>query len=214
MASAAAGQLVFSPLLAWLGEGMGWRPMVILLAAMIAALLPMVAWFMRDRPFDVGLAPYGDPGPPQPPPALKGNPFANAVRALHAGLADRDFLLLAGSFFVCGATTNGLIGTHLIPACVDAGISPVTGASLLAGMGVFNLIGALGSGWLSDRVDSRALGVYYLLRGVALLCLPYSFDSTAGLSLFALLYGLDWIATVPLPRVKLSAQCSARSGPA
>ncbi len=205
-ASAAAGQLVFLPLLAWLADHGGWRPMVILLAAMVAALLPLVAWGMRDRPYDLGLAPYGDPGPPLPPPAITGNPFANALRALHSGLADRDFLLLAGSFFVCGATTNGLIGTHLIPACVDAGISPVTGASLLAGMGVFNLVGALGSGWLSDRVDSRKLlGVYYLARGVALLCLPYSFDSTLGLSIFALLYGLDWIATVP-PTVKLAAQ--------
>jgi sugar phosphate permease len=206
-ASAAAGQMVFLPLLAWLVTHGGWRAMVLMLAGMVAALLPLVAWGMRNRPFDMGLAPYGDPGPPAPPPAGVGKPVVNALRALHGGLADRDFLLLAGSFFVCGATTNGLIGTHLVPACVDAGISPVAGASLVAGMGVFNLVGALGSGWLSDRVDSRKLlGVYYLLRGLALLYLPYSFDSAAGLSVFALLYGLDWIATVP-PTVKLATQC-------
>ena len=206
-ASAAAGQLVFLPLLAWINETAGWRPMVLVVAGMVAALLPLIAWLMRDRPSDMGLAPYGEDGPPHPVPAVKGNPFANAVRALHSGLGDRDFQLLAGSFFICGATTNGLIGTHLIPACVDNGISAVTGAGLLAGMGVFNLMGALGSGWLSDRVDSRKLlGVYYLLRGLALLALPYSFDTTAGLSIFALFYGLDWIATVP-PTVKLAAQC-------
>ncbi len=206
-ASAAAGQLVFLPLLAWINEIAGWRVMIYLVAGSVAALLPLIAWGMRDRPADLGLAPYGDPGPVHPTLPVRGNPFANAVRALTDGLRNRDFMLLSGSFFVCGATTNGLIGTHLIPACVDFGISPVVGAGLMAGMGIFNLMGALGSGWLSDRVDCRILlATYYTLRGISLLFLPMSFDTYTGLSIFAIFYGLDWIATVP-PTVKLSAIC-------
>ena len=165
------------------------------------ALTPL----MRDRPADVGLTSYGErPGAP-PLVIVVQNPVAAALRALALGLRSRDFLLLAGSFFICGASTNGLIGTHLIPACVDHGIPEVTAAGLLAGMAIFNFVGTTGSGWLSDRVDNRVLlAIYYGLRGLSLLYLPFSFVSFYGLSLFAVFYGLDWVATVP-PTVRLAA---------
>ena len=151
----------------------------------------------------MGLAPYGETGGPKSTPPLTGNPIALAFKALGEVIHVRDFWLLAGTFFVCGASTNGLIGTHLIPACLDNGISEVTGAGLLAAMGVFNLIGTTGSGWLSDRVDNRILlAIYYGLRGLSLIYLPFSFVSLYGLSLFTVFYGLDWFATVA-PTVRL-----------
>jgi len=126
---------------------------------------------------------------------------------LRDGLRSRDFWLLAGSFFICGASTNGLIGTHLIAACLDHGIPQVAGASLLAAMGVFDLVGTTLSGWLSDRWSNRGLlAWYYGLRGLSLIYLPFAFDiSFYGLSLFAVFYGLDWIATVP-PTVRLATR--------
>jgi sugar phosphate permease len=204
--SAAAGQLIFLPTFAAINEHYGWRAMVLTVTAVVLAVIPIVALLMRERPEDVGLAPYGETGGPKPvaaPP--QGNPFWLAIRTLADASRSRDFWLLAGSFFCCGASTNGLIGTHLIPACLDNGIPEVASASLLAGMGIFNLVGTTGSGWLSDRVDNRVLlAIYYSLRGLSLLFLPFSFVSFYGLSLFALFYGLDWIATVP-PTVRLIA---------
>jgi len=208
--AAAAGQLVFLPLLAGIVARYGWRPMALAVAAVALALLPLVAILMRDRPEDVGLAPYGgEPGSGTAiPPAA--NPVGVALRALATGLRSRDFWLIAGSYFVCGASTNGLIGTHLIPACIDNGIAEVTAASLLASMAVFNIIGTTGSGWLSDRVDNRVLlAVYYVLRGLSLIYLPFSFVSFYGLSLFVVFYGLDWIATVP-PTIRLTANVFGR----
>ncbi len=139
--------------------------------------------------------------------AARGNPVATALAALGDGLRSRDFWLLAGSFFICGASTNGLIGTHLIPACVDHGIPEVTGASLLAMMGVFDFAGTTLSGWLSDRWSNRGLlAWYYGLRGLSLIYLPFAFGiSVYGLPLFAVFYGLDWIATVP-PTVRLAGR--------
>jgi len=127
-----------------------------------------------------------------------------AFRAFSDSARSRDFWLIAGSYFVCGASTNGLIGTHLIPACVDHGLAEVTGAGLLAATGVFSFLGGTLSGWLSDRWDNRLLlAWYYGLRGLSLLYLPFAFDmSVYGLSLFSLFYGLDWIAGVP-PTVRL-----------
>jgi sugar phosphate permease len=205
-ASTATGQLVFLPLLATLAETYGWRSVSLTVAGVAAVLLPIVAFTMRDRPADVGLAPYGEAGGPQATVAVTGNPAANALRALRTGLKSRDFWLLAGSFFICGASTNGLIGTHLIPACIDHGIPEVTGASLLAAMGIFDFIGTTLSGWLSDRWNNNyLLAWYYGLRGISLMFLPFAFDlSFMGLSLFAVFYGLDWIATVP-PTVRLTA---------
>jgi sugar phosphate permease len=206
-ASTATGQLIFLPLLASLAENYGWRMVSFAAAGVALALLPVVALLMRDRPRDMGLAPYGAANDLQPVAAVRGNPAATALLALRDGLRSRDFWLLAGSFFICGASTNGLIGTHLIPACLDHGIPQVTSASLLAAMGVFDLVGTTLSGWLSDRWSNRGLlAWYYGLRGLSLIYLPFAFDlSFYGLSLFAVFYGLDWIATVP-PTVRLAAR--------
>jgi sugar phosphate permease len=202
-AGAAAGQMVFLPALAAVAQAAGWRAMLGLIATVCFLLVPLVALLMRDRPADIGLAPYGEDGPPLPTRMSTGNLFTTPLKALAEGARNRDFMLLAGSYFICGATTVGLIATHLVPACIDAGIAPLVGASLLAGMGVFNMIGATASGWLSDRIDNRKLlAVYFVARGVSLLYLPFSFTSLEGLSLFAIFYGLDWIATVP-PTVRL-----------
>ena len=205
--AAAAGQLVFLPAMASITAAYGWRPMVLAIAVIAIVIFPIVAIFMRDRPADMGLVPYGETGAAKPAAPPVGNPVTIALRTLRDGLRSRDFWLLAGSFFICGASTNGLIGTHLIPACIDNGMTEVTGASMLALMGAFNFVGTTGSGWLSDRVDNRILlAVYYSLRGLSLLFLPFSFVSLYGLSLFAVFYGLDWIATVP-PTVRLAANC-------
>jgi sugar phosphate permease len=202
--AAAAGQLLFLPPLASIAATYGWRAMALTVAGAALLLLPVVAIFMRDRPEDLGLAPYGgEPGTSVAKPG-GGNPVLVALGSLGMGLRSRDFLLIAGSYFICGASTNGLIGTHLIPACIDNGIPEVAAASLLAGMAVFNFVGATASGWLSDRIDNRVLlAVYYALRGLSLLYLPFSFVDFYGLSLFAVFYGLDWIATVP-PTLRLT----------
>ena len=202
-ASVATGQLVFLPTLASITTNFGWRATVLTMAGVVFVVLPIVAFFLRDRPADVGLAPYGETGDPKPTPPMTGNPIALAFKTLGEAIYVRDFWLLAGTFFICGASTNGLIGTHLIAACLDNGISEVTGAGLLAAMGVFNLIGTTGSGWLSDRMDSRImLAIFYGLRGLSLIYLPYSFVSLYGLSVFTAFYGLDWFATVA-PTVRL-----------
>jgi sugar phosphate permease len=196
--AAAAGQLLFLPLFASIAAAFGWRAMALTVAGAALLLLPGIAFVMRDRPEDIGLAPYGEePGAPVArPPA--GNPVRAAFAALGVGIRSRDFWLLAGSFFICGASTNGLIGTHLIPACIDHGIAEVAAAGVLASMAVFNFIGTTGAGWLSDRVDNRVLlSVFYGLRGLSLVYLPFAFDSFYSLGLFTAFYGLDWLATVP-----------------
>jgi sugar phosphate permease len=203
-AANAAGQLVFLPSLAALATDFGWRFMSVALAGTVIIFVPLVALLMRDRPGDLGLAPYGDESRPRAAEPVRGNPLTVAFRALGEGASKRDFWLIAGGYFVCGATTNGLIGTHLIPACVDHGLSEIAGASLLAAAGVFSFIGGTLSGWLSDRCDNRILlAWYYGLRGLALMYLPFAFGrSIFGLPLFAVFYGLDWIASVP-PTVRL-----------
>jgi sugar phosphate permease len=200
----AAGQLVFLPTMAALATNAGWRIASLVLVAAVVALLPVVAVLMRDRPGDLGLARYGEAGRSSPAAVPAGNPVAVAFRALAAGAHSRDFWLIAGGYFACGATTNGLIGTHLIPACIDHGLSEIAGAGLLASTGIFALVGGTLSGWLSDRCDNRILlCCYYAFRGLALLFLPFAFDmSFYGLTLFSMVYGLDWIAAAP-PTVKL-----------
>ena len=200
----AAGQLVFLPTMAALATNAGWRIASLVLVAAVVALLPVIAVLMRDRPEDLGLARYGDHSRSRPAAEPAGNPAAVAFRALGAGMRSRDFWLIAGGYFACGATTNGLIGTHLIPACIDHGLSEVAGAGLLAFTGVFALAGGTISGWLSDRCDNRILlCCYYGFRGLALLYLPFALDmSFYGLSLFSMVYGLDWIASAP-PTVRL-----------
>jgi sugar phosphate permease len=206
-ASGATGQLIFLPLLAELVVRHGWRTATLTVAAAALALAPLAALLLRDHPADLGLPRYGEAAVRPHRERLR-NPVGRALGALATAARSRDFWLLAGSFFVCGASTNGLIGTHLIPACFDHGIPEVRAAGLLAAMGVFDLVGTTASGWLTDRVDSRKLlAWYYGLRGLSLMFLPYAFDlSFYGLSLFAVFYGLDWIATVP-PTVRLAGQC-------
>src|SRR5258708_5534826 len=205
-ASTATGQLGCLPLLASLAERSGWRYVSFTVAGAIALAIPLVLALVRERPADVGLRPYGAEPDAPPVAAAFGNPFANALRVLRSSAHHPDSWLRAGSFFVCGATTSGLVGTHLGPACVDHGMSEVSGAGLLALMGVFDLVGPTTSGWLSDRFDNRKLlAWYYGFRGLALLGLPSAFDySLYGLPLFAVFYGLDWIATVP-PTLRLTA---------
>src|SRR5712692_1419229 len=205
-AANAAGQLVFLPAMAALVTSAGWRVMSLSLAASVMIFVPLVAWLMRERPEDLGLAAYGGTRAAGAPPPT-GNPIAVTFRALADGARSGDFWLIAGSYFICGASTNGLIGTHLIPACVDHGLAEIVGAGLLAVTGVFALIGGGLSGWLSDRCDNRFLLFwFYGLRGLSLMYLPFAFDlSFFGLSLFTVFYGLDWIASVP-PTVRLLTQ--------
>jgi predicted MFS family arabinose efflux permease len=169
----------------------------------------IVLLFMRDRPEDLGLAPYGrSPDDPGPRPARALAPMA----ALRFALGKPAFWILAGTFFICGASTNGLIGTHLIPACHDYGISEVRAAGLLAMMGIFDILGTTASGWLTDRFSSRRLLCgYYVLRGVSLLFLPSTLmgGDALGLGWFAVFYGLDWVATVP-PTVRLTSESFGR----
>jgi sugar phosphate permease len=203
-AANAAGQLVFLPTMAQLATDAGWRIMSVVLAGAVVAFLPLVILLMRDRPEDLGLARYGEAAGSRAAALPDGNPVAVAFRALADGARSRDFWLIAGGYFVCGATTNGLIGTHLIAAFVDHGLSEVAGASLLAATGVFAVLGGTLSGWLSDRWDNRLLlCAYYGLRGLSLMYLPFAFDLPFyGLSVFCVVYGLDWIASAP-PTVRL-----------
>jgi predicted MFS family arabinose efflux permease len=206
-AANATGQLVFLPLLASLVATQGWRAAALLVAGAAAVVFAIVFFFMRDRPEDLGLLPYGRTH-------AGGGPATRAlapVEALRHAVHSRAFWILAGTFFVCGASTNGLIGTHLIAACHDYGIAEVRSAQLLAMMGIFDIIGTTASGWLTDRYSPRHLLFgYYTLRGVSLLFLPFTLQEGAGgLAWFAVFYGLDWIATVP-PTVRLTNEAFGR----
>ena len=211
-ASVATGQLAFLPLLAALTDHYGWRIALGLVCVMLGIAAFAVLMIMRDRPSDLGLRPFGDEGTeplPAPPPSTA--PIvAAALGTLRDVSKSRVFWILFATFFICGASTNGLIQVHLIPMCFDYGIPQVQAASLLAAMGIFDFVGTIVSGWLSDRYDNRwLLFWYYGLRGLSLLFLPFTDFSFYGLSVFAMFYGLDWIATVP-PTVRLTAQ---RFGP-
>src|SRR5881227_4011096 len=211
-ASVATGQLVFLPLLASITERLGWRVALAMVCVILAMAALGVLLLMRDRPSDLGLRPFGDEGtePVPAPPPNKAPIVAAALGTLRDCARTKVFWILFATFFICGASTNGLVQVHLIPMCLDFGIPQVQAASLLAAMGVFDLFGTMVSGWLSDRYDNRwLLFWYYGLRGVSLLLLPFTDFSFYGLSLFAMFYGLDWIATVP-PTVRLTAQ---RFGP-
>lgn len=203
-ASTATGTLAFLPGLAALAESGGWRPVVLTVAAATALLIPVAYFLLPEKPADIGLVPYGaDPKGAAGAEGPRRNPIAIAVGVLYQAVGRRDFWLLFATFFVCGFTTNGLIGTHLIAMCGDHGIPEVQAASLLAAMGVFDLIGTTASGWLTDRFDARKLlFAYYGVRGLSLIYLPFSDFSLYGLSIFAVFYGLDWIATVP-PTLRL-----------
>ena len=207
-ASVATGQLAFLPLLATITERYGWRVALGFVCVMLGVAAFAVLMLMRDRPSDVGLRPFGDNGTaplPAPPPA-NAPIMAAALGTLRESSKSSVFWILFATFFVCGASTNGLVQVHLIPMCLDFGIPQVQAASLLAAMGIFDFFGTIISGWLSDRYDNRYLLFwYYGLRGLSLIFLPFSDFSFYGLSIFAMFYGLDWIATVP-PTVRLTAQ--------
>jgi MFS family permease len=207
-ASVATGQLAFLPLIATLTERYGWRVALALVCVVLIVAAFAVLMLMRDRPGDVGLRPFGDNGTaplPAPPPA-NAPIMAAALGTLRESSKSPVFWILFTTFFICGASTNGLVQVHLIPMCLDYGIPQVQAASLLAAMGIFDFFGTIISGWLSDRFDNRRLLFwYYGLRGLSLVFLPFSDFSFYGLSLFAMFYGLDWIATVP-PTVRLTAQ--------
>ncbi|KIZ41026.1 MULTISPECIES: MFS transporter [Rhodopseudomonas] len=207
-ASVATGQLVFLPLLASLTERMGWRAALAFVCVMMAVAALGVLLLMRDRPSDLGLRPFGDTShePIAPPPPNTAPIMAAALGTLRDAARTRVFWVLFFTFFICGASTNGLVQVHLIPLCADFNIPQVQAAGLLAAMGIFDFFGTILSGWLSDRYDNRYLLFwYYGLRGLSLLALPFTDFSFYGLSLFAVFYGLDWVATVP-PTVRLTAQ--------
>ncbi|WP_082931497.1 MFS transporter [Mycolicibacterium setense] len=198
-AASATGQLLFLPVVAAVTTAHGWRWAALIVAAASLAVVPLVALFMRNRPADLGLAPYGatELAPYTPAPA---GGFKTAFDGLRIGARTRVFWLLAGSFAICGMTTNGLIGTHFIPAANDHGMPTTVAAGLLATIGILDVAGTVFSGWLTDRVDPRLLLlVYYAGRGLSLLLLPSLLSPHAEPStwVFVIFYGLDWVATVP-----------------
>jgi MFS family permease len=210
-ASSATGQLAFLPLAAWLIEHYGWRMAVVPVLIACVVLVVLVFCFIRNHPADVGIMAFGEvpnvaatPTPPPQPTAPVPLTLRGPFVALREVSRNQTFWLLAGTFFICGLSTNGLIQTHFITLCGDFGLSPIPAASVLAMMGAFDFVGTILSGWLSDRYDNRKLLFwYYGLRGLSLFLLPHSTFTLYGLSIFAMFYGLDWIATVP-PTVKLA----------
>ncbi len=209
-ASSATGQLAVMPFAAWLAEHVGWRlaaaPAVG--ACLVAGTLAFL--FGRNHPADLGIAPYGQRGTEPAPVPSHRNPVAATLDALRTASRVPVFWILAGTFFVCGLSTNGLVQTHFIPLCHDFGLGEVQAASILAAMGAFDFVGTIASGWLSDRYSNQwLLFWYYGLRGLSLVMLPYTDFSVYGLSLFAMFYGLDWIATVP-PTVKIATKAFGR----
>jgi MFS family permease len=213
-AGGAAGQLVFLPLLAYLVEIYSWRVAALTVSAAAFAVVPLVLWRLRDHPSDLGVTAYGASVSEPPAPVTTGA-ARRALGALGSAARTRPFWLLAGGFAICGATTNGLVGTHFIPAAHDHGMPETAAASLLALIGLFDIAGTIASGWLTDRIDSRMLlGAYYALRGGSLLVLPSLFAASAHPSMlvFILFYGLDWVATVP-PTVALCREYYGASGP-
>jgi predicted MFS family arabinose efflux permease len=206
-AGGAAGQLVFLPLVAWADGRWGWRAASLATTVAALAVVPLVAWLLRDRPRDVGAVPYGGTAADDVEPVRSG-----AARTALRGLADaartRVFWVLAVSFMICGASTNGLVQPHFIPSAHDHGMPVTTAAGLLAVVGVFDIAGTIFSGWLTDRFDPRLLLLtYYLFRGLSLFLLPSLFAPGVHLSMvaFIVFYGLDWVATVP-PTLALCRQ--------
>jgi len=199
-AANAAGQLIFLPLLALLAVQYGWRGVAICVTLAVAVVLPVVAMILPESPATIGLAPFGGTrlqaaGSDH---AEGSNPFTVAINALVRGARSLDFWLLCLTFGICGFSTNGLINTHLIASCADHGISEVNGASILAVIGVFSLIGSTLSGWMCDRYNPRILLFwYYGLRGLSLMLIPFTSFDPLSLSVFAVFYGLDWVATGP-----------------
>ncbi len=221
-AGSAAGQLVFLPSMAALTERAGWRAASLLVAGAALLAVPVVLRWLRNSPADIGVEPYGyvaplgdiQPAPLPDIPRRGTNSARRAVQTLVWATRSRTFWALVAGFAICGATTNGLIGTHFIPSAHDHGMPETTAAGLLALVGVFDVAGTIASGWLTDRIDPRLLlGGYYGFRGVSLLLLPALLSPTVQPSfvLFVVLYGLDWVATVP-PTIALCRQAFGSSG--
>ncbi len=201
----ASGQLVFLPLLASLTVSHSWHVVPLVVAGVILTLIPVVVLMLPESPAAIGLGPFGSDEIVVLPPRA-GNPFVIAFSGLARGARSVDFWLLFGTFAVCGFSTNGLVATHLIPFCIDHGIAAVSAAGLLAAMGLFDLVGTTVSGYLTDRYDSRVLLFwYYGLRGLSLIALPFTNFDVVSLAIFAVFYGLDWVATIP-PTVTLTNQ--------
>ncbi|MCF6475609.1 MFS transporter [Nonomuraea sp. MG754425] len=214
-AAGATGQLVFLPVLAQLAQGPGWRFASLTVAAAALAVVPFVWWLLRDRPEDVGTTALGaEPGQARVTPPSTTNAAVRAVTVLASAARTRPFWLLAAGFAICGASTNGLVGTHFIPAAHDHGMAEPVAAGLLAVIGVFDIVGTVASGWLSDKIDPKVLlGVYYGLRGLSLMVLPGLFAATTepSMLIFIVFYGLDWVATVP-PTVALCRRIYGADG--
>src|SRR3984957_3052731 len=199
-AANAAGQLIFLPLLAWMANRYGWQGVAISTTAAIACVIPLLFFLLPESPEQIGLAPYGGSTivPVGDHHAPGRNMFSVATGALARASRSTDFWLLCVTFGICGLSTNGLINTHLIAYCLDEGIPEIRGASILAGIGLFSLFGSMASGWLCDRYSPRVLLFwYYSLRGLSLVLIPFSPFDGASLSVFAVFYGLDWVATGP-----------------
>jgi MFS family permease len=206
-ASAATGQLVFLPLLASLSERFGWRVSLAFVCGALLLTTLIVLALMRDRPVDLGLPAYGEANvTPAPVLSSFGALLLSPLTVLRDAVQTGVFWVLFATFFICGLSTNGLIQTHFIALCSDNGMAATSAAGMLAMMGIFDFFGTIGSGWLSDRYDNRwLLFWYYGLRGLSLMFLPFTDFTIIGLSIFAVFYGLDWIATVP-PTLKLAVE--------
>jgi MFS family permease len=221
-AGSAAGQLVFLPVMAVLVEAADWRTASLVIAAGALVVIPLVLLWVRNSPAELGVRPYGaapgDEGTEEPPaPRAVGstNAAVRALRALRAASHHRTFWALALGFAICGATTNGLIGTHFIPSAHDHGMPTTTAAGLLAVIGIFDIVGTIASGWLTDRYNPKVLlAGYYLFRGLSLLVLPALLAATVRppMVIFIVIYGLDWVATVP-PTVALCRSAFGADGP-
>ncbi|MFC4130800.1 MFS transporter [Hamadaea flava] len=215
-AAGATGQLIFLPLLANLTATHGWRTAALTVAGTALAVVPLVVWLLRDHPADVGTTAYGaDPAEPVAAPAKTANAAARALGSLRTAGKSGAFWALVVGFAICGASTNGLIGTHFIPAAHDHGMPETTAAGLLALIGIFDIAGTVASGWLTDRVDPRLLlAAYYALRGFSLLLLSHLLDAQAHppMLFFIVFYGLDWVATVP-PTIALCRTHFGADGP-
>ena len=199
-AAAATGQLIFLPTLSTFAITYGWKSVSITVGIAALVMVPLIYILLPERPSDIGVRPFGAQEDWQVPSQIKGNAAALAVNTLREAVRVKNFWYLVISFFVCGLSTSGLIGTHFIPAAHDHGMMEVAAASLLALIGVFDVVGTLFSGWLTDRIDPRKLlFFYYFLRGLSLFLLPSILFATVHPStlFFVIFYGLDWVATVP-----------------
>lgn len=221
-AGSATGQLVFLPVMAGLVTTSGWRSASLVVAGAALAVVPLILLFMRNSPTDLGVRRFGESEAAAAKVAAEaaaapptGNPAKYALTVLREAARTRTFWALAAGFAICGATTNGLIGVHFIPSAHDHGMPETTAAGLLAAVGIFDIVGTVASGWLTDRVNPRILlGIYYFGRGISLLLLPVLLSATIqpSLIIFIVVYGLDWVATVP-PTIAICNEVFGKKGP-